>query len=55
MPKGGLGKTGAVKTHAKCPRCGKKSYHIRKKECSSCHYGISKKTKNPPPKKKKSI
>ncbi len=25
--------------HIKCRRCGKKSYHAKKKVCSSCGYG----------------
>ncbi|MFC7115333.1 50S ribosomal protein L37e [Natronoarchaeum sp. GCM10025703] len=29
-------------THVKCRRCGEKSYHIRKKKCSSCGFGKSK-------------
>lgn len=31
------------KTHILCRRCGKKTYHVRKKECSSCGYGKSSK------------
>lgn len=27
------------KLHGKCRRCGKKSYHLRKKVCSSCGFG----------------
>lgn len=29
------------KVHGKCRRCGEKSYHLRKKECSSCGFGKS--------------
>jgi len=25
--------------HAKCRRCGEKSYHVKKKVCSSCGFG----------------
>ncbi|SFG39165.1 large subunit ribosomal protein L37e [Halopelagius inordinatus] len=28
-------------THVKCRRCGEKSYHSRKKVCSSCGFGKS--------------
>ena len=28
-------------THVKCRRCGEKSYHVRKGECSSCGFGKS--------------
>jgi large subunit ribosomal protein L37e len=27
--------------HARCRRCGKNSYHIRQKACSSCGFGKS--------------
>jgi len=27
------------KTHIACRRCGKMTYHIRKKKCSSCGFG----------------
>ncbi|MCK4243555.1 50S ribosomal protein L37e [Candidatus Bathyarchaeota archaeon] len=27
----------------KCRRCGRRSYHIRKKRCSACGFGESKK------------
>ncbi|MFB0560689.1 MAG: 50S ribosomal protein L37e [Candidatus Lokiarchaeia archaeon] len=30
------------KTHIRCRRCGKHSYHIRKKFCAACSYGKSK-------------
>ncbi|NIC00370.1 50S ribosomal protein L37e [Halobacterium sp. R2-5] len=26
-------------THTKCRRCGEKSYHTKKKVCSSCGFG----------------
>jgi len=29
------------KTHIMCRRCGQKSYHIRKKVCSSCGFGAT--------------
>ncbi|GAA0288432.1 MULTISPECIES: 50S ribosomal protein L37e [Halobacterium] len=28
-------------THTKCRRCGEKSYHTKKKVCSSCGFGKS--------------
>jgi len=33
------------RTHVLCRRCGKKSYHIRKRECSACGFGESSKIK----------
>jgi large subunit ribosomal protein L37e len=32
------------KVHGKCRRCGNKSYHLRKGECSSCGFGKTSKT-----------
>jgi large subunit ribosomal protein L37e len=32
------------KTHIRCRRCGRNTYHIRKKVCASCGFGKSKKT-----------
>jgi large subunit ribosomal protein L37e len=29
------------RTHILCRRCGSRSYHVRRKECSSCGYGKS--------------
>ena len=37
------GKKSGKKTHIRCRRCGKRSYHIRKKKCSNCGYGNSSK------------
>jgi len=28
-------------THVKCRRCGKKSYHVKRKVCASCGFGDS--------------
>lgn len=28
-------------THTKCRRCGEKSYHVKKQECSACGFGKS--------------
>ena len=30
------------KTHIRCRRCGRNTYHIRKKVCASCGFGKSK-------------
>ena len=31
------------KTHIRCRRCGRHSYNVRKKRCSACGFGASKK------------
>jgi len=36
-----MGKKSGKKNFIRCRRCGKASYHIRKKKCSSCGYGAS--------------
>ena len=28
-----------IKLHVRCRRCGKPSYHVKRKTCSSCGYG----------------
>merc|ERR1712090_3389 len=33
------------KTHIQCRRCGRRTYHIQKKVCSSCGYPSAKKRK----------
>ncbi|MCW4013711.1 MAG: 50S ribosomal protein L37e [Candidatus Bathyarchaeota archaeon] len=33
--------------HIKCRRCGRRSYHIRKKQCSACGYGATAKIRSP--------
>lgn len=33
------------KTHIRCRRCGKHSYHATKKYCAACGYGRSKKNR----------
>ena len=33
-------------THTKCRRCGEKSYHTKKKVCSSCGFGNSAKRRD---------
>ncbi|RLF62417.1 MAG: 50S ribosomal protein L37e [Thermoplasmata archaeon] len=42
MGKGTPSKSGGKKTHIVCRRCGRYSYHIRKKRCSYCGFGESK-------------
>jgi len=44
MPKGtpSFGKK-QKKTHVLCRRCGRHSFHVNKKQCSACGFGISKK------------
>jgi len=34
------------KLHIRCRRCGRHSYHIRKKACSSCGYGKTSKIRS---------
>ncbi|MBN1503379.1 50S ribosomal protein L37e [Candidatus Woesearchaeota archaeon] len=41
-----MGKKSGKKTHIYCRRCGKPTYHMRKKICSSCGYGKSSKLRN---------
>ena len=38
-----FGKHSGKKTHIRCRRCGKHTYHASKKVCSSCGYGKSSK------------
>ena len=33
------------RTHILCRRCGKTTYHIRKRKCSACGYGETSKLK----------
>ncbi|MBT3464438.1 50S ribosomal protein L37e [archaeon] len=35
------GKRSGKTTHMHCRRCGKKAYHMKKKKCSSCGFGVS--------------
>ncbi|RLE52297.1 MAG: 50S ribosomal protein L37e [Candidatus Methanomethylicota archaeon] len=37
-----FGKRGRRKTHIRCRRCGRHSYHLRKKYCAACGFGRSK-------------
>ncbi|TMI12807.1 50S ribosomal protein L37e [Candidatus Bathyarchaeota archaeon] len=34
-----LGKMGGKGTHIRCRRCGRHSYHVRKKRCAACGFG----------------
>jgi len=36
-----MGKRSRKKSHIICRRCGKRSFHVSKKTCSSCGYGNS--------------
>ncbi len=36
-----MGRKSGKKTHIVCRRCGDRTYHARKKRCSSCGYGVS--------------
>ncbi|MGA2237676.1 MAG: 50S ribosomal protein L37e [Candidatus Bathyarchaeia archaeon] len=36
-----FGLRGRGKTHIRCRRCGRHSYHIRKKKCAACGFGVS--------------
>ncbi|MBW2977431.1 50S ribosomal protein L37e [Candidatus Woesearchaeota archaeon] len=38
-----MGRKSGKKTHIRCRRCGKRTYHARKKRCSSCGFGASSK------------
>jgi len=37
------GKKSKKKTHIRCRRCGKPTYHASKKKCSSCGFGSTSK------------
>lgn len=45
-PTASMGKHSSGKTHIRCRKCGKITYHIRKKKCSSCGFGGSTKTRS---------
>lgn len=38
-----FGKKSRSKTHIRCRRCGRRSYHVRKKKCAACGFGATKK------------
>jgi large subunit ribosomal protein L37e len=41
-----MGKKSGKKNMIKCRRCGERTYHIRKKTCSSCGFGKSPKLRS---------
>jgi large subunit ribosomal protein L37e len=41
MSTASFGKHGKRSSHIMCRRCGRRSYHTRKKECSKCGFGRS--------------
>jgi large subunit ribosomal protein L37e len=41
-----MGKKSGKKNMIHCRRCGKRTYHIRKKVCSSCGFGKSAKLRS---------
>jgi len=46
MGTGTPSKRGGRRTHMRCRRCGRHSYHMQKKRCSACGYGVMAKLKN---------
>ncbi|MEM2122799.1 MAG: 50S ribosomal protein L37e [Candidatus Bathyarchaeia archaeon] len=40
------GKKGRSKTHITCRRCGRHSYHIRRKRCAACGFGETRKLRS---------
>lgn len=36
-----MGKKSGKKTHVYCRRCGKHTFHKRKKRCAACGYGVT--------------
>jgi len=44
---------GKRKTHDKCARCGSRSFNKRKKVCSFCGFGASKRLKRVPQARRK--
>jgi len=43
------------KTHIRCRRCGRNTYHVRKGVCASCGFGKSKKMRSYNWQNKKSV
>ena len=43
MTKGTAAHFGGKRTHTACRRCGKRSFHMQKRECASCGFGRIKK------------
>jgi len=46
MTKGTASQKGGRKTHIPCRRCGRRSYHVQKKRCSSCGFGAMAKVRH---------
>ncbi|HLF07194.1 MAG TPA: 50S ribosomal protein L37e [Thermoplasmata archaeon] len=36
-----MGKRSKGKTHIRCRRCGRNSYHVRDRRCASCGFGAN--------------
>lgn len=34
-----MGRKSGKKTHIRCRRCGRHTYHVQKKRCSACGFG----------------
>ncbi len=41
-----MGAKSGKKTHIRCRRCGRHTYHVRKKVCASCGFGRSSKLRS---------
>ena len=41
-----MGKKSGKKNFIRCRRCGGSSYHVRKKKCSSCGFGLTSKLRS---------
>ena len=41
-----MGKKSGKKSHIRCRRCGKATYHMRDSRCASCGYGVSAKMRS---------
>ncbi|MEM0493495.1 MAG: 50S ribosomal protein L37e [Candidatus Thermoplasmatota archaeon] len=39
MTKGTPSKSGGKRLHINCRRCGRQSFHVQKRRCSSCGFG----------------
>ena len=50
-----MGKKSGKSNMIHCRRCGKNTYHMRKKTCSSCGFGVTAKTRSYKWMKKKTL
>ncbi|MFX0068155.1 MAG: 50S ribosomal protein L37e [Promethearchaeota archaeon] len=41
-----FGKKSGKKTHIRCRRCGRRSYHVQKRYCAACGFGTSKRIRS---------